>query len=289
MPLKRYDCLFYLAVCLLILSTAAIAVNHFIYHYPGNNYFPEQTQAIFLSLVLMYIGFILMLGLDHLVTKLVLEVFYFFLVFSLLALATNATQLTPFETIDQYIVQLEGCAGINEAAITKWTQLTPVLYHLLSFIYDSLPYQMCYIPLFIIATQQVALSREYYFLLLFSALLGFTFYYFFPTTGPASLFKSPFFTTAQLATGLKFTDIHHHLQPSTIEGGLIALPSFHVIWAWFCLYILRNWSLIFYVMLPFNLLLISACVLIGWHYPTDIVGALIIILLSHMAYNACQR
>lgn len=279
----------YFALVLVALSLCIITVNHFIYHYPGNEYFPHQILSLSLSLGLMYTGFILMLSQDHPITEMVLYFVYFLVVMSVIALATNAVQYTPFTTIDKYIISAESFILINEDSIVTWTHQWPRFYSLLTFIYNTLPYQMCYIPLLIIIFRKKELIGEYFCLLLISALLGFSIYYFFPTIGPASIFGGPSFTEAQYATGLKFSEIHHHIQPSTLDGGLIALPSFHVIWAWFCLYLLKPWKWLFFIMLPVNCLLIISCVLLGWHYPSDILAAAIVILLSHQIYYVFNK
>ena len=206
-----------------------------------------------------------------------------------IALTTNAAQYTPFDTIDSHILKLESILHINMQSIMLWTHDKPTIRKLLAFIYDTLPFQMSYFPLLIIAAKQFDTAHEYYFLLLISAILGFTFYYFFPTTAPASVVESPYFSEIQHATGLKFNQIHNYIQPSTLDGGMIALPSFHVIWAWFCLYLIRGWPVLFYFMLPINTLLIASCVLLGWHYSIDILGAFIIILISHALCVACKK
>ena len=277
------------AILLIALSVIALGVNAYIYHFPGNNYFPPNTWFIAFSLILMYSGFHLQFGRDNQFTVMLKEVIYFFMLMSVIALATNAAQYTPFNTIDSHIINLESILHIDMPSIMLWTHDKPTISELLAFIYDTLPFQMTYIPLLIIASKQFDAIHEYYFLLLVSAILGFTFYYFFPTTAPASVVASPYFSETQQATGLKFTQLHHYIQPSTIEGGMIALPSFHVIWAWFCLYLLRGWPVLFCFLLPINTLLINSCVLLGWHYSIDILGAIIIILISHALYVACKK
>lgn len=285
LPLSRALITIYSATILFILSTIAILINVLIYHFPGNNYFPPHTIYLFLSLILMHYGFLLQFGQDSQLAKITKEVIYFFLVMSLLALATNAAQYTPFSIIDPQILALENYLHIDMKAIISWTQSKPLFKTILAFIYDTLPYQMAYIPLFVIVTKRWRVIHEYYFLFIFSALLGFTFYYFFPTTAPASVIQSPYFDASQHATGLKFNQIHQYIPPTTMTGGMVALPSFHVIWAWFCLYLLWSWKYIFILLLPVNLLLIASCVLLGWHYPIDILGGVLIIFCSHSAYR----
>lgn len=264
-----------------ILSTLACITNNVFFHFPGNNYFPKDALLVAILLPILLIGCCLQFGKTSLYSQIAQEIIYLFLVMSVIALATNAIQYTPFKPIDQHITQLDSTLHIDIKKIMAWTAEHHWLKKILSIIYDSLPYQMSFIPILVIATRQFALIREYYCLLLLSTLIGFSFYYFLPTMGPASLLESPYFTTAQYATGIKFTEIHHYKQPSTLEGGMIALPSFHVIWAWLCLYLVRRWRLIFMFLLPINVLLMASCILLGWHYPVDLLGSFLVLLLTH--------
>ncbi len=282
--MKKNQFILSIALILSLLSCTALSVNYFIFKYPGNNYFPPQTVYILLILILMYIGLLLQFGPNSFYTKSLREILYFFMVMTIIGLASNAAQYTPFDTIDQHILKLEASLHINNSEILAWTHTKPSFKAVLEFIYDTLPYQMVYIPLLTIATKRFAIVREYYFLLVFSTLIGFTFYYFFPTTGPASVIDSLYYSEGQRATGLKFLQLHEHLQPTTMEGGMIAFPSYHVIWAWLCLYLLKDLPLLFKILLPINVLLAMSCVLLGWHYPIDILGSIIVILMTHGAY-----
>jgi hypothetical protein len=283
--MKTARCTIYTAVVLFFLSVVTLAVNSFCYHYPGNNYFPPNTAYLFISLVLLYSGSLLQFGRTSQIAAALKETIYFFIVMSLIALATNAVQYTPFPTIDLHIVQFERSVHLNLEGVIAWTQTKPLFKELLTFTYDTFPYQMAYIPLLVILTKKWSIIREFYFLLLFSTLLGFSFYYLFPTTAPASILHSPYFSASQHDTGLKFLQLHQHIQPTTLDGGLIALPSFHVIWSWFCVYLIKSWPVVFFILLPINLLLITSCVLLGWHYPIDVLGAIAVIFISHSAYR----
>jgi len=274
---------------IIVLAITALLVNSYIYKYPGNNYFPPNTIQIGLSLILFYVGLILQIGKDKHLTKIGLELIYFFLVMCLMALATNAVQLTTFLPIDQQIVAFENYFNIDMAALLKWTHSHPYIHIILGFTYDSLTNQMCVIPLFIIGMGRFQLIREYYFLLLSTILIGFGFYYFYPTTAPASVISSPLFTPYQIATGLKFKEIHNHIPPSTIEGGLIALPSFHCIWGLFCIYLLKEWPILCFILFLANMILIASCVLLGWHYPIDVVAGLLLALLGYGMLLWCKR
>lgn len=292
MHITRSRCTLYAAALLMVLSLLAMGVNFFYYRYPGNNYFPPHTPVIFLTLLLVYSGLSLQFGNSTRLTRLLKklkEVIFYLLVILILTFASNAVQYTPFPPIDEYIVFLETSMGINLVEWMAWTSAHPAFKAMLNFLYYNLLDQMIVFPLIIIAAGRYHLIREYYFFLLTSAIIGLTFYYFFPTTAPASVLESPYFNQFQQATGLKFWEIHHHIKPSTLEGGLIALPSFHVIWAWFCLYMLREWRILFYIFAPINFFLSLSCVLLGWHYPIDLLGSVIVILITHFLHYLCHN
>ncbi len=260
MFLSSKSYLFVLAVLLALLSSIAQLINHLVYHFPGNNYFPPQFPGLALIIFLIYYGLRLYFGKSHLYTARGLELIYLFMTMSLIAFASNAIQLTPFPPIDTSLNAFEQKLGINLLQWMHWTTEYPYFYKLLNLIYASLAYQMCFIPLIILFMGKFYLLRDYYLLLIFTALIGFTCYYLFPTTAPASVLVSPLFSPYQLATGIKFNQIHHHIMPTTIEGGLIALPSFHTIWALLCIYLVKEWCYLRILMIAINSLLIAACV-----------------------------
>ncbi len=277
-------------IVLALLTSLAFVVNDCFFQYPGNIYIPSGALLAGLNLLFMYAGLVLLSGRDGKIAQIFKELIYFFLIMALLGLATTAVQYTPFPVVDRHILALESFFRVDTRALIAWAHAKPGLVTVLDCIYASLDYQMCYIPLVIIAARRTDLIREYYFLLIITALTGFTFYYFFPTTAPASVFGGEYFSEAQWATSLKFFQIHHHIQPQTMEGGLIAMPSFHVIWAWLCLYLLRTWPMAVRIFLPVNLLLTASCVLLGWHYVLDIVGSVVVICIAHGLYFlACKN
>ena len=114
------------------------------------------------------------------------------------------------------------------------------------------------------------------FALLISYFIGTLIYYFFPTIAPAALFHSPLFTFQEHDTYIKFYEIHHHLMPTTTQGGMIAFPSFHVIWASLLIYVTRPRWWLFLPLLAWNAILISSTMLLGWHYLADALCGIVL-------------
>jgi membrane-associated phospholipid phosphatase len=282
-------CVLLAGLTLSLLALIALAINHFLFQFPGNNYFPPNTAVIALLLILACLGCYIQFKKTSAAVKISRELIYFFLVMSVIALATNAVQYTPFMPIDNTIIRLEERLNIRLQDIVLWTIQYDFFTRLLVTIYDTLPYQMSIIPIAVIFMRKFSYLREYYCLLLISALIGFSLYYFYPTLAPATTLNAPFFSSSQFATGIKFKEIHQHIPPTTIEGGMIAFPSFHAIWAWLCLFMLRWSRLFFFLLLPVNVLLIFSCVLLGWHYPLDLLGSLIVLILSHLICANCKK
>lgn len=268
-----------------LLATIAFTINHFFYQYKGNNYFPPGVFQAGICLLLMVGCTRFYLGKHHVLYKFSQSILKLYLVMGGIALLTNAVQLTPFLPIDKQLIATELFFGIDLSRIIAWTAKHPLIHLILSCVYDSLTWQMTFLPIMVTCFGGFTVLRQYFCFMLISAILGFTIYYFFPTLAPASNIVSTYFRPEQYATGIKFTEIHHHLYPSTMEGGMIAFPSFHAIWAWFCLYLVRPWPIIFFLLLPVNLLLVLSCVLLGWHYPIDIIGSILIILFTHAINN----
>lgn len=266
-------------ILLLCLSLCAYIINLFFYQYKGNNYFLNGFWSVGLSLILMVSGSILLFKEHNPITKRITEILVFYLVIAALAFATNVVQLTPFPPIDRAIITVENFLGFNLTRVVAWSLHYPLLRALLGLCYDTLPYQLSILPLVIIAAGAYNKIRLFETRLLLSAIIGFTIYYFFPTIGPATALQSPVFASQQFATGLKFFQIHHYQNVTTMDGGMIAMPSFHAIWAWYCLELVKGWPIALILLSTINFLLILACVFLGWHYPADLLVSFFLIFI----------
>lgn len=287
--LTRQNCPVISGLLVASIAVVFLTINSLFFHFSGNNYLPYGSIPAGFSLLLTLYGLRLCCDTNTYLYQLVQIITSLYFAMALIALLTNAVQYTPFPIIDSQLIALEKFLHIDMADIVAWTAQFSYFQKTLVYIYDGLVYQMILIPVLLACFAKFSILREYICLMLISALIGFSIYYFFPTVAPASMIQSPFFSLEQHATGLKFTQIHNHQIPTTMAGGMIAFPSFHAIWAWLCLYVVRGWRILFTLLLPINILLIASCVLLGWHYPIDIVGSALVMLITHTIYHCLSK
>lgn len=267
------------------------ALNFTVYRYPGNDYGLTELQPFLLLFKLWIIGFgfSLFWGKEAQSVRFINEVLTAIFVFACLFWGATFIQYTPFPIVDRYLVAADHFFHLDVGMLVTGVHQRPFLNAFLNKIYFSLDSEIVLVLILMISARRYALLYEYYTYLMISALLGFAIYYLFPTTAPASVFSSPYFSESQHATGIKFNEIHHYLPPTTADGGLVSFPSFHVIWAWFSMYLVRCWRFLFIVLCFFNLCLVISCVVLGWHYWVDILGSVGVIGLTHWIYYRSKR
>lgn len=271
-----------LAGFLFVFSSTALLYNHQVTHYIGNEYVRPSLYYLVIPLILMWTGLKVLDNPYPRISKSILSALKLYLFLCLMVYLTHAVQYTPFPTIDHQLIALDRLLYFDTTATLTWTYKHPLIQSLLSFSYGLLNSELILVCCLIILFPNDSTDNVFYFLMLFTAMVGFLFYYLFPTTAPASHFKHPFFYQEQYDTGKKFYEIHHYLTPTTLEGGMIGMPSFHTVWAFICQLYLRRFTLLWFTVLPINLFIMLACVMLGWHYLVDVLAA---ILLTALAYT----
>ncbi len=280
-----------LFLLILIVSIAMFCVNRFWYRFPGLFYFEPSFLGCAIFLFMVYFGLKLQFGLSHDlgILKMIRAANLYAGIMVVILFATSAIQYTPFSLIDKKILMIEHYFHVDLQASIEWLGKKGTIRSVVNAIYDSLTYQLIIIPLWVLCWRKYETLYNFYCLALTSWLIGSLIYYFFPTAGPASVIDSSFFSESQRATGLKFWQLHHYIQPVTADGGLIAMPSFHVIWAWLCVYLLRPWPVLYVLCGAMNIILVAACVFLGWHYFLDVVGSAITLFISHYLLRVCYK
>jgi hypothetical protein len=270
-----------------VLCLIALFRNSLFDHYIVSSVLPfDQILYFEVTLWLVSCGLHLQFNPVNQASRFLNELLIGLLVFTLVLSGVNAIQFTPYAPIDKTMVLWDRFLHVNVLVWVSWLHTWPKLKSGLTLVYQSLTLALFSVPLLLIFTRRYAILHEFYRLLLISATLGYLVYYFFPTNGPASVFGGTYFTSDQYAVAVRFNEIHHHLVPSAVVAGIIAFPSFHVIWGWFVVYSVRCWKTLFIVLSCWNAVLVVSCVLVGGHYVVDVIGSVGVILLTHWI-NRC--
>lgn len=265
---------YYLACFFIILASFTILfLNHYVYRYHGLNYIVEDgfifINAAF-SLKMLTIFFEPFKRLEYFAND-CLKLFSCFL---LLMLATTAIQYTPFELIDTFLFEHETLPLVS---LIDWTKAHHHFYGQLTLIYTSLNTALFYIPLLFVMLRQSNKVSNFCHYMIFTSIIGFFFYFFFPSCGPVHLYDKIHFNPEQINNYQKYFELHHGIRPNLMDGGMIACPSFHVIWAWACARFFISNRMLFPLALIWFLAVCASTILLGWHYSLDVLVAMLII------------
>lgn len=275
-----------LFICILTLTI--FLLNYFTADYPTNTY-PMTTFTplyVVFFLICAFYGMYAKESSPRGATFLWGFGFYCITVTLSLFLATTI-EATPFALIDHTLYQLDLLLGINTTTLVTWIHAHPTLHHTLTNFYLSLDLQLIVIPFFLMIFNQKKRLGIFFISQFISCIIGSLIYFFFPTVGPSGVIHSRFLPLDQMNLPIRFYEIHHYFMITNTTGGLIAFPSFHVIWATLLTYTARGKKYILYPLILINTILVASTVLLGWHYFTDVVAGFIIVFFSLFIAEKC--
>lgn len=282
----------WLAACLAgaaLLSAVFIFINVLGPRYTGISYFPREFAPL-IVLALHFSWFARKLRAQApRASYLMAEASNYALAMTALAAVVTAIQFTPFPPIDASLLRLDKALGYNGDAVLGWTCAHPLLRRALMACYDSTDLQLILVPMIPLFSGEDKRLRLFILAIIYAFLLGGLFYYFFPSSGPATLSTSPYFLPMQRATFMKFLQVHSRRPVTTMLGGMIAFPSFHVAWSVLLPYAARGQKNIFAGLLALNAVVIASTLLLGWHYLVDVPGGIILALAALGLAKAMQR
>lgn len=214
----------------------------------------------------------------------------YFLAFFAFLVMLNGVQYTPFPTVDIFLGAADHVLNIQEPLLMNWAYAHPILLTILKMAYNSLIFQWLLMPLILFILRKKQQFHFYLVTSLLAYLIGAAIYYFFPSIGPASIYSDKHFTQAQIDTVVNFKEIHQYLMVTTFDGGMIAFPSFHVLWSVITVYTLRKTPAAFFApILVLNVIAIVATLFLGWNYAIDILCGIFVGLISiYIAHRLIQ-
>ena len=197
-----------------------------------------------------------------------------FLLLSLSNFVINGIIITPFPLIDKYLQLSDKTFNFNILPLLIFIQQHPYLNIISWNIYLSLIILFFIIPLILFIINHRKEAFEFLNHLLLSVLIAGLFYYFFPSTGPATLLKSPYFTELQKYIFKGFQEIHTFFQTPTRPYPFLSAPSIHTIWALLLAYACRKVKYLNLFISIWALLVILTTLTTGWHFLTDVILAI---------------
>ncbi|MBI4060743.1 MAG: phosphatase PAP2 family protein [Elusimicrobia bacterium] len=290
MALSREDrwLAFWLLAALLI-AAGLFAVNAFFFRYTGISYFPRECWWLaFVALDLAVFGYWIRDRSPHASFASVNLAFYA-LTAAVMGVLTTAIQYSPFPRIDDMLASWDASLGWDTVAVLRRVSERPSLRSFLNLCYNSTELQLALAPFVAALAHDRRRLRVLLYGTVYSSIAGSLFYYFFPSSGPAGVFQSPDFLPVQRLTHLKFEQVHHFQPVTTLLGGLIAFPSFHVAWSVLATYAALPRPRLFAAALILNAFVIASTVLLGWHYLVDLPAGILLALSCLWAGEVTHR
>jgi hypothetical protein len=273
----------------LLVSFSLIGYNAATSCFTGVCYFPREfTPLIFAALSAAVTGLWIREAERRKALALIDCGFYALTMIASAALVTGV-QFTPFPPIDGALARWDAALGYDTVAVLHRIAAHPALRAALNQVYDSTDLLLFLAPLPALWNDDRRVLRVYLHAIVYTFLAGCLFYWFFPSSGPASVFQSPDFLPNQRATFMKFAQVHQFRPVTTVLGGMIAFPSFHVVWSVLTTYAALPDRRLFRAALAWNALVIVSTVVLGWHYVADVPAGILLALLGILAGEAAHR
>jgi membrane-associated phospholipid phosphatase len=279
--ITRYEiCLLLLLLSNLLIGLTILTVNHYYLNYHGltlYNYVILLAIPVFLAM-LCFSCFARKYA-PH--TALIMNTYsIMFIGLAIGGISTTAIQDTPFHPIDQYIASIDHFFHYSVVNLYSWTLKQHSLKQFFSYAYDSLAPQFLFLPLIVGLLREGKSIRIY----LLTLILGYDciqlIYYFFPTVAPAGFYHSAIFTAQQKSCLYKLTRLQRHLVIRSQAMCLVSFPSPHVFWALTFANLARKRLITAIPFILLNVLMILSTLFLGWHYLTDVLGAILLFILT---------
>lgn len=267
----------------LVLAACLFAVNAFFFHYTGISYFPRECWWLaFVSLDFAIFAHIVRVRSPY-ASFVAGSLAFYALTAAVMGVLTTGIQYSPFPRIDHALARWDAMLGWDTVKIIRWVAERPNLRWFLNLCYNSTELQLVVAPFFAAYAHDKRRLRVLLYGMVYSSIAGSLIYYFVPSSGPAGIFTSDDFLAVQRLTHLKYEQVHNFQPVTTLLGGLIAFPSFHVAWSVFATYAALPFNKIFWLLVILNTIVIASTVLLGWHYLVDVPAGIALAVICLLA------
>ncbi len=273
----------------LLIAACLFAVNSFFFRYTGISYFPRECWWLaFVALDFAIFGHWVRDRSPY-ASFAAAGLAFYALTAAVMGVLTTGIQYSPFPRIDLALARFDARLGWDTVAVLRWVAERPSLRAFLNLCYNSTELQLVLAPVVAVYAHDRRRLRVLLYATVYSSITGSLFYYFFPSSGPAGVFSSPDFLQVQRLTHMKFEQVHSFLPVTTLLGGLIAFPSFHVAWSVLATYASLPVKNIFWALVALNTMVIASTVILGWHYIVDVPAGVFLALSCLWAGEVTHR
>lgn len=279
-----------LGLLLLIIATGGClcwALNGLFFHYSGRSFLPwTWVAASPIILGLMILARLVKTSSPR-VSRYTNTYGTYYFVSIALGIMCNGIQYTPFPLFDHALLHFDQLLHFHQPALISWTSAHPHVYISAAFCYDALIFELLLLPpLFSLGRNESAVYG-FFVAALLTYIVGMLIYYFLPSNGPVDVLTSVHFNSSQNQIYLRFFEVHHFLSVHR-NVGLIAFPSFHVVWAVLLTYMVRRNKWLLYPALLVNTGAVLATLLLGWHFLADVLAGFVLATLAILASHRLQ-
>ncbi len=203
-----------------------------------------------------------------------------FLIIVCSLVALHVLPLSPFAMIDKKLAWTDQALGFNVADFSMEIRKShPDLSYFFFQIYNTLV-PLSFFSMLILPWISESKAREFVLLTSISSFLGLFIYFFLPAIGPMASYHYAL-NSSELA-------LFKHVNLLRKDGaasqlfltGDISFPSFHTIIALLATWVWRDYKIIFIPLSLLSVLIIFSTLSTGWHYLSDVLGGILISLVS---------
>ena len=273
----------------LLIAAVLLTVNSLYFRYTGISYFPRECWWLaFVALDFAVFGHLVRHRSPY-ASFVAVNMAFYALTAAVMGVLTTGIQYSPFPRIDHALARWDAFLGWDTVAVLRWVAERPRLRTFLGWCYNSTELQLVLTPFVAAYAHDKKTLRAFLYGTVYASIVGSLIYYFFPSSGPAGVFESPDFLNVQRLTHLKYEQVHHFRPVTTLLGGLIAFPSFHVAWSVLATYAAKPRKYIFLALVVLNAVVIASTVLLGWHYLVDVPAGILLAVACLRAGELTHR
>ncbi|MDF1654602.1 MAG: phosphatase PAP2 family protein [Coxiellaceae bacterium] len=267
-----------------ITAAIIITVNYLFIKYTAISnmlLFPPAGAAGFL---LLYISFLNLRKKYHAISSFFISILYTILFIYTMFLICGAALLTPSTHLLSYQLRdWDAALGFSQLPVIMWADKHVFIHKFLTFAYASWTVQLAFICPVLALFKRYKEMRQWTLAGLLAIFITAMIYYFYPSLPPAAVFSSYHFDSGCYTCIDRYYLIHAYKPFNYLSCGLIVFPSCHVIWGLLNTYAFRHVKWVFWPMVVLNLALILSTIVLGMHFLVDVLGAIVVFLISATA------